>query len=115
MDQIIGRQATRCTAPKTPLVRKARLLWRFWHKNQPVKRRHLAASTLLSRALLALVLSEPKAAAQDATHGVVTTIDLDTCRVLRGGPNGKSWRCPGLPGYPVHVVETEGNAIVPAL
>ena len=118
MDKIIGRQATRCTAPKTTLVRKARLLWRFWHKNQPVKRRHLPASTLLSRAtfpiaaMLPLVLSQPKAAAQDATHGIVTTIDLDTCRVLRGGPNGKSWRCPGLPGYPVHVVETDDRSFL---
>jgi hypothetical protein len=38
-------------------------------------------------------------------RGKLTTIELKTCRPLKIHRDGGSWRCPGLPGYPVHVAE----------
>jgi hypothetical protein len=34
-----------------------------------------------------------------------TTIGLDTCTVVRRHPDGNSWRCDGLPDYPVYLAE----------
>lgn len=42
-------------------------------------------------------------AAEHVRHGIVTVVDLATC-TRRDTPDGiKSWRCRGLPGYPVYV------------
>jgi hypothetical protein len=45
------------------------------------------------------------AAAQDATRSVYTTIDLKSCAAIRKGAEGSSWRCAGLPGYPVYIAD----------
>jgi hypothetical protein len=53
--------------------------------------------------------------AQDATRSVYTTIDLKACKVLRkSSPEGASWRCPGLPGYPLYVAEGDDRFFVSA-
>ena len=58
--------------------------------------------------MLAAVVPSAPVAAQDASHGALTTLDLKACRmIVRGGVNGKTWRCPGLSGYPVTVSEVD--------
>ncbi len=53
--------------------------------------------------------------AQDATRSVYTTIDLKDCKIVRkSGPEGASWRCPGLPGYPIYVAEGDDRFFVSA-
>jgi hypothetical protein len=53
--------------------------------------------------------------AQDATRSVYTTIDLKGCKIVRkSGPEGASWRCPGLPGYPIYVAEGDDRFFVSA-
>ncbi len=65
--------------------------------------------------LAATALLTAPAHAQDATRSVYTTIDLKTCKVLRkSGPEGASWRCPGLPGYPLYVAEGDDHYFVSA-
>ena len=61
--------------------------------------------TFAVHAVVAVLAGGPLTAAwaQDATHSVVTTLDLKACAVLRHGPDGAAWRCAGLPGYPVFV------------
>jgi hypothetical protein len=43
-----------------------------------------------------------------------TTIDLKACTKLKAHPDGSSWRCPGLPGYPVYVAEGDLRTFVSA-
>ena len=51
--------------------------------------------------------------AQDASHAIMTTLDLATCRkVGRDGVAGKQWRCPGLPGFPVALAEVDDRTFL---
>ncbi|MEQ1649097.1 MAG: hypothetical protein ABL898_10955 [Hyphomicrobiaceae bacterium] len=43
--------------------------------------------------------------AQDATRGIVTTIDLKACKLVKKHADGNSWICKGLSAYPVYVAE----------
>ena len=52
------------------------------------------------------------AIAQDATHGIFTTIDLKACNQVRHGPEGTVWRCDGLPGYPVQLGEADDRTFL---
>jgi hypothetical protein len=71
--------------------------------------RSLAAAAMLTVAAPVL------ARAQDATRSVYTTIDLKTCRVLKkSSPEGASWRCPGLPGYPIYLAEGDDRFFISA-
>lgn len=60
--------------------------------------------------ILAVTLSP--GSAQDATHGIVTTIELKGCQPVIQAAGGKSWRCPGLPGYPVLISETDDRTFL---
>lgn len=54
-----------------------------------------------------------RAAAQDATHGALTTIELAKCkRVSQSAAEGSAWTCAGLPGYPVHLAEVDDRTFL---
>ena len=41
-----------------------------------------------------------------------TTIDLDACKIIHSHPDGYTWSCKGLPGYPVIYGEGDLRAFV---
>ena len=59
-----------------------------------------------------LAAAQSPASAQDATHGIVTTIELKGCQPVAQAAGGKSWRCAGLPGYPVLIAETDDRTFL---
>ena len=69
--------------------------------------RSLRAGSIVAQSgsLVVLLLSGGVAEAQDATRGVVTTLDLKACKILKKHPDGNAWLCPGLAGVPVYVAE----------
>lgn len=44
-------------------------------------------------------------AAANPVKSQYTTIDLKACQRMKQHPDGSTWRCPGLPGYPVWLAE----------
>lgn len=72
-------------------------------------RRHRLVATLVAATMLALI---PEAAAGSSARSVFTTIDLAACSVVRRHRDGNSWRCPGMPGYPVYYAEGDLRAFV---
>jgi hypothetical protein len=54
----------------------------------------------------------PVTAAANPLKSQYTTIDLKACAKLKAHPDGTSWRCPGLPGYPVYVAEGDLRTFV---
>ena len=62
--------------------------------------------------MLACTIPSTPAAAQDASHGVITTIDLKMCKSIRKNANGTVWRCPGLPGYPIQFAEVDDRTFL---
>ena len=47
----------------------------------------------------------PRPAGANPTRSHYTTIDLKTCSQTRQQPDGGSWSCEGLPGWPILVAE----------
>ena len=67
----------------------------------------------LQRALLiAMAAGLPVTAAANPLKSQYTTIDLKACTKLKAHPDGASWRCPGLPGYPVYIAEGDLRTFV---
>ncbi len=62
--------------------------------------------------LIAMAAGLPVTAAANPLKSQYTTIDLKICAKLKAHPDGASWRCPGLPGYPVYVAEGDLRTFV---
>ncbi len=62
--------------------------------------------------LIAMAAGQPVTAAANPLKSQYTTIDLKVCAKLKAHPDGTSWRCPGLPGYPVYVAEGDLRTFV---
>src|SRR5688572_8524679 len=62
--------------------------------------------------LIAMAAGLPVTAAANPLKSQYTTIDLKACAKLKAHPDGASWRCPGLPGYPVYIAEGDLRTFV---
>jgi hypothetical protein len=62
-------------------------------------------------AALALA-SCPGPATANPPKSLYTTIDLEVCRIVHSHPDGNTWSCNGLPGYPVIYGEGDLRAFV---
>jgi hypothetical protein len=62
--------------------------------------------------LIAMAAGLPVTAVANPLKSQYTTIDLKACTKLKAHPDGASWRCPGLPGYPVYVAEGDLRTFV---
>ncbi len=62
---------------------------------------------------LALALA-PVPAASNPVKSLYTTIDLKACKRIKRHRDGGSWRCEGLPGYPVYIAEGDLRQFVSA-
>jgi hypothetical protein len=68
-------------------------------------------------ALLAIVglgLATAPRAAANPVKSLYTTVDLRMCKQVKRDRDGGSWRCDGLPGYPVYVAEGDLRHFVSA-
>jgi hypothetical protein len=61
----------------------------------------------------AFALAPPPAAA-NPVKSLYTTVDLKACKRIKRHRDGDSWRCEGLPGYPVYVAEGDLRQFVSA-
>jgi hypothetical protein len=70
------------------------------------------------RTLVAVIASAfalaPTPAAANPVKSLYTTVDLKACRRITQHRDGDSWRCEGLPGYPVYVAEGDLRHFVSA-
>ena len=112
------------TSSERPDLRFDDRLWaRLRSGRKPVTLRRAtsrASSRTMSATFAAALAATTLAAlgtaseAQDATRSIVTTLDLKTCTVLRNTPDGRAWRCTGLPGYPVYVAVGDDRTFLSA-
>jgi hypothetical protein len=51
-----------------------------------------------------VVMPEP-ASGVDLHQSRLTTIDLERCKRIAKDSGGAAWTCPGLPGFPIYIVE----------
>jgi hypothetical protein len=61
------------------------------------------------------VAAQPAQRALAAAHtskSLYTSVGLDRCEVVEKHPDGNTWRCSGLPGYPLYVAEGDGRTFV---
>ncbi len=73
----------------------------------------LGTAALVAALASASVLGGRTAAALDADHGVLTTIELSKCQsVRRDTAVGKAWTCPGITGYPVSLSEVDDRTFL---
>lgn len=56
----------------------------------------------------------PAPVAANPVKSLYTTVDLKTCKRIKRHRDGGSWRCEGLPGYPVYVAEGDLRHFVSA-
>jgi len=56
----------------------------------------------------------PAPAASNPVKSLYTTIDLKACKRIKRHRDGGSWRCDGLPGYPVFIAEGDLRQFVSA-
>lgn len=64
--------------------------------------------------LAAAWLCASDAASANPLKSLYTTIDLAACTVTRRHPDGNSWMCRGLEGYPVRIAEGDLRTFVTA-
>ena len=67
----------------------------------------LNLATVLATACLAVA-----PAAANPLKSIYTTIELKSCRKASAHPDGNSWLCPGLEGYPVYIAEGDLRTFV---
>ncbi len=72
-------------------------------------RRCVNAAATIAVGLLTL---SPGAASANPLRSRLTTIEVKTCTILNRHPDGNSYRCPGLKGYPVYVADGDLRAFV---
>lgn len=71
------------------------------------------AGAALAAAAVLLALGVPEAQAQDkAIKSRFTSIDLKFCIQIKKHTDGGSWRCTGLPGYPVYFAEGDSRQMI---
>lgn len=66
--------------------------------------------TLISALVAAAFIAGPLSASP--LKSLYTTIDLTRCRQTSKGPDGGSWLCEGLSGYPVYIAEGDLRTFV---
>jgi hypothetical protein len=59
-------------------------------------------------------LAPAGAAGANPLKSLYTTVDLKSCKPIKLQGEGRAWTCPGLPGYPVYVAETDRRQFVSA-
>ena len=77
---------------------------------RPARRVIVAQASAAATFLYALLIVAT--AAQDASHGVFTTIDLKACKVQRRDATETVWRCSGLPGFPLQLAEVDDRTFL---
>jgi hypothetical protein len=65
-------------------------------------------------ALATALALAPVPAASNPVKSLYTTIDLKACTRIKRHRDGGSWRCEGLPGYPVYIAEGDLRQFVSA-
>jgi len=69
-------------------------------------------SAALLLAGLVATLAPTNAALANQPKSLYTTLEIKTCKLLRRHPDGNSWICPGLPGYPVYLAHGDLRTFV---
>ena len=62
--------------------------------------------------VFALLVGGTGLAAAQATTSRETAIDLKACKIIKRHPDGNTWSCEGLPGYPVYYAEGDLRTFV---
>ena len=70
------------------------------------------SATLAAISVVALTASGALPVAANPLKSRLTAIDLADCKVLARHKDGNSYRCPGLPGWPVYVASGDDRQFV---
>jgi hypothetical protein len=90
---------------------------RVWYPGVVAERSERTAAPRAAAAVIALIaglqmLSGPAGSVTVFQKSEFTTIGLKACTVVKTHPDGNTYECPGLPGYPVYFAEGDGRTFL---
>lgn len=66
----------------------------------------------IAGAIIGMCLAGSASAADHKRTSTITSLEPKLCKVIKRHPDGNSYECPGLPGYPVYFAEGDLRAFV---